>query len=158
MNSKIEFYRNLPTKRMASGVLLFNALGELLVVEPNYKSSWEIPGGIIESNESPRAAAIRETEEEIGLTLNPVGLSLVALDYLAGTEDKTEALMFVFSGGMLSPEQQSNIKLRTSELKSFRFVDVTTATALLGPVLGARVVRAINATRSGLVDYFEGRY
>lgn len=62
----------LPRKRMGSGVLVRDELGRVLVVKPTYKQSWEIPGGAVEADESPRTTCRREVEEELGL-VRPVG-------------------------------------------------------------------------------------
>ena len=40
-----DYYKNLPRKRMGSGALFFNSKDEALIVKPNYKDHWEIPGG-----------------------------------------------------------------------------------------------------------------
>ena len=61
------YQRSLPKKRMSAGALFFDEAGRLLVVEPAYKSNWEIPGGAVELNESPRQACVREVKEELGL-------------------------------------------------------------------------------------------
>ena len=45
--------------------------GQVLLVEPVYKTDWEIPGGAVEADESPRAATIRELGEELGLAVTP---------------------------------------------------------------------------------------
>jgi ADP-ribose pyrophosphatase YjhB (NUDIX family) len=58
-----EYDRGLPRKRMAAGVLLFDACGRVLLVDPVYKDYWDVPGGVVESNESPRDAARRELGE-----------------------------------------------------------------------------------------------
>jgi ADP-ribose pyrophosphatase YjhB (NUDIX family) len=47
------YIKNLPKKRMASGVVFFNEAGEILVVKPGYKDHWSVPGGVIEKDESP---------------------------------------------------------------------------------------------------------
>ena len=38
----------------------------------NHAGQWALPGGRMEAGESPAQAALRETQEEIGLQLNPV--------------------------------------------------------------------------------------
>jgi ADP-ribose pyrophosphatase YjhB (NUDIX family) len=38
---------------MAAGALLFDEDGRILLVEPTYKPYWEIPGGVVEADESP---------------------------------------------------------------------------------------------------------
>lgn len=63
------YYKNLPKKRMGAGALFFNENNEMLVVKPTYKDHWSIPGGVVEENESPRIACIREVKEEIGLEI-----------------------------------------------------------------------------------------
>jgi mutator protein MutT len=54
-------------------VLLVNSAKELLIVrrsatDPRHAGEWDIPGGRLEPGEDVMAAAVRETEEEIGVT------------------------------------------------------------------------------------------
>lgn len=114
-----EYYASLPRKRMAAGCLFLDAHQRVLLVKPSYKDSWEIPGGVVEEDESPRACAKRETLEEIGLDLR-VGRLLV-VDYCEGVGDKTESLMFIFDGGILETNEINAIKLQSEELVSFKF-------------------------------------
>ena len=51
-----EYTSSLPGKRMGAGVLFTDETGRLLLVEPTYKPTWEIPGGAMEADESPRDA------------------------------------------------------------------------------------------------------
>ena len=135
-----------------------NQANEILVLEPTYKENWEIPGGIVEANESPRAAALRDTREEIGIELADEALRLAAIEYMAAGEQKTEALMFIFNGGVLSEEQISRISIDGHEIRSCRFLAPDPAVQLLGPILGKRVLRALKALVNGAEIYFEGRY
>jgi 8-oxo-dGTP pyrophosphatase MutT (NUDIX family) len=64
----------------AAGGIIFNEKGQLLIVKPTYHNrGWLIPGGVIEENESPSLACIREIKEEIGLDLIPD--RLLCLEY-----------------------------------------------------------------------------
>ena len=153
--SKAEFYRSLPTKRMASGVLFFDQEGQVLIVDPNYKESWEIPGGVVEKDESPLAAAVREVKEELGLWVAPESLKCVGVEYVPGDGDYTEGLMFVFSGGVLGPEARAKIKINEDELRSYRFVDPGQMATLLKPGVTARVLRGIDALERDSFSYFE---
>ncbi|MFI9275970.1 NUDIX domain-containing protein [Kitasatospora sp. NPDC052896] len=53
----------MPRKRVAAGVLFVDAEGRVLLVGPVYKEPWEIPGGGVEWDESPRTGATREVKE-----------------------------------------------------------------------------------------------
>jgi ADP-ribose pyrophosphatase YjhB (NUDIX family) len=68
---ELTWQRSLPRKWMAAGVVIRDADGRVLMVEPTYKDAWEIPGGVVEADESPRAACRRELHEELGLPLEP---------------------------------------------------------------------------------------
>jgi hypothetical protein len=57
--SNRDYTAGLPSKRMGAGVLFRNAAGDVLLVEPTYVDHWELPGGTVEADESPRAAAVR---------------------------------------------------------------------------------------------------
>lgn len=124
-------------------------------MKPTYKPHWEIPGGIVELDESPREAARREIREEIGLELAAGRLALVGLDYMAAGGAKTEALMFVFSGGPLTQDEQAGLRVDGDEIGEFRFAPLEEAAAMLGGVLGSRVERCV---RAGSFLYSEGVY
>ena len=50
----------------AAAVYLLNSKGQLLIVKPNYRDYWHLPGGMIEAGESPVEACKRECLEELG--------------------------------------------------------------------------------------------
>ena len=116
MDRKI-YQTALPMKRLSAGMLLFDEQGQLLVVEPTYKDTWEIPGGVVEDNESPRQAAMRELEEELGLQCVP--LRLLGVDYTGENNNRTESLHFIFLGPVLTAEDIASIK-ETFEEKDFK--------------------------------------
>lgn len=58
----------MATPRVAAGALFFDEAGRILLVKPHYKEGWDIPGGYVEPGESPRAACIREVQEELGVS------------------------------------------------------------------------------------------
>jgi 8-oxo-dGTP diphosphatase len=127
-----DYLEKLPKKRMAAGVLMFNEKGELLILKTSYKNHWTIPGGVIEGDESPKQAGIREVNEEIGLNLSDV--SFVCVDYTRAdkTKNKNESLQFIFSAGKLSGEQMRGIKIDGKEIVEHKFVPPEKATELLG--------------------------
>ncbi len=80
-------------RRIAATVLFTDPQGRVLIVDPTYKPRWELTGGAVERHESPRAAAIREIEEELGLRVDPG--PLLALDHVPATADRSEGLIVV---------------------------------------------------------------
>lgn len=139
-------YRNSrPAKRMGAGAVLRDSRGRVLLVEPTYKSSWEVPGGVVEANESPRTACARELLEELGLKV-ALGRLLV-MEWQGPEADRSESLMFLYDGGLCSLDQ---LALAQDELKSCAFVDPQDLDTYLVPRLSRRV-------RAGLTARAEGR-
>lgn len=90
-----EYIRTLPRKPVGAGVLFFNTKGELLIVKPDYRDDWLIPGGSVEANESPLQGAIRETKEEIGIDLRSP--TLIGVFYKTSKGARPESIMFMFN-------------------------------------------------------------
>ncbi|MCX6049281.1 MAG: NUDIX hydrolase [Chloroflexi bacterium] len=143
----------MPKKRMGAGALFLDEQNRVLLVNPTYKSQWEIPGGIVEQDESPRAACIREVKEELGLVRSLE--RLLCVNYLTGTDQRTEALMFIFWGGVLTANEIAMIRLPTAELSEYRFVTVDEALHLLTPTLGDRVRRSLAILSTNSTLYLE---
>jgi len=138
---------------MGAGVLLFDAKKRLLIVKPSYKTGWIIPGGVVEKDESPMSACRREVKEEIGI--NPAGLKLIGLDYIAAAKGQDENLQFTFSGGVLSAAQIRRIKLQAQELRAFRFAPAALALRLLRKKLARRLPYCLLAMKKNSCVYLE---
>lgn len=142
-------YEKLLTKRMGSGALILKD-GKALLVEPTYKDSYEIPGGIVEHDESPRDALIREIKEELGIDAEPG--RLLVIEYQSGDEGKTESLMFVFE---LSLIDELKIKIPESELRSCHYAEPETWESKLTLPLSRRLKWAVDALASNTTFYIE---
>ncbi len=140
------FYASLPGKRIAAGVLITDDLDRVLLLQPSYKSTWEIPGGTVKAGESPRAAARREVGEELGLD---IGLGrLLVVDWVAEEPPKTEGLVFVYDGGVLDMADRS-IRLQRAELNAYGFVDLDGAMGLASERAERRWKAALAARQMG---------
>lgn len=137
---------------MSAGALFVDEHGRVLLVEPLYRSYWDVPGGYVEPEESPLAACVREVQEELGIT-PPIGVLLV-VDW-APAEHEGDKLLFIFDGGTLDAEQLAAIQLQPAELRSYAFYDLASADALLIPRLARRLAAALEARRAGLPRYLE---
>jgi 8-oxo-dGTP pyrophosphatase MutT (NUDIX family) len=133
---------------LASGVLLFDDAGRVLLVDPTYKPGWEFPGGVVERGEAPARAGIREVAEETGIELGEVP-SLLVVDWEPPRPPGYGGLRLLFDGGVLPPG--SRILLPGSELRDWRFVTEAEAESLLPPARFARLRWALRARERGRV-------
>jgi 8-oxo-dGTP pyrophosphatase MutT (NUDIX family) len=147
-------HRLLPTKRMGAGAVIRDVDGRVLIVKPTYKPAWELPGGAVEDDESPRGACVRELREELGIRIT-VG-ELLCVDYNSPTPDYVESLMFLFTTEPLDAATIAMIQLPPDELSEYRFVTVSEATDLLGPRVGRRLATVL-ADRGDVEVYLENQ-
>jgi len=147
------FTESLPKKRMAAGCLFLDEQGNVLMVKPTYKPGWELPGGGVEHNESPKQCCQREIQEEIGLR-RKIG-DLLVVDYTSDTEEKTESLQFLFDGGTLTPAEVESIQLGLDELSEFRFFSIESLPTEMTPTLRNRLLAAWQQKMQGMGIYLE---
>lgn len=136
--------------------MLTDGRGRVLLVEPVYKTDWEIPGGSVELDESPYAAAARELTEELGLTVRPGRLLVV--DWVPPQPNRTEGLMMLFDGGILTPAQTAQIRLPPDELRSWAWCSEPEAGERLSELLARRVAAAVRARAEDGVVYLENGF
>ena len=151
-----DFTATLPRKRMGAGVLLSDAGGRVLLVEPVYKPDWEIPGGAVEADESPHAAVVREVDEELGLSVRPG--RLLVTDWVPPRPERTEGLMMVFDGGLLTPAETARIRLPAEELRSWAWCTEPEARERLSDLLARRVTAAVQARTDDTAVYLENGF
>ncbi|MEY9871221.1 8-oxo-dGTP pyrophosphatase MutT (NUDIX family) [Streptacidiphilus sp. MAP12-33] len=138
--------------RMAAGALFFDPEGRVLMVQPSYKDYWEIPGGYIETGESPLRACEREVWEELRIT--PRIGALLAVDW-APSESEGDKVLYIFDGGELGSDELDRIQLQPEELITFRFVEPGRAGELTIPRLARRIAAAAAARQAGETVYLE---
>ncbi len=149
-----EYHASLPKKQVGTAVLFFNTQNELLILKPNYKEGWLVPGGSNDEGESPLACAIRETHEEIGLRFQ--SFDLVGVLHSSGSGHKADSLKFIFNGGILSENQIQDIRLQTSEFDEMIFLDINEAIPLLSNSLQKSIPQCIKAIQEKSFAYIDG--
>ncbi|MFH0176106.1 NUDIX domain-containing protein [Streptomyces cacaoi] len=142
------YIASLPRVLAGAAAIFRDAEGRVLLVEPNYRAGWALPGGTIESDtgESPRQAARRETLEEIGLD-RELG-RLLAVDWVLGP-DRPPLMAYVYDGGVLGADDFEAIELQEAELLSWRLVPREELSDYLLGSLGHRVLAALDALADG---------
>lgn len=142
------YIAGLPRVIAGAAALFRDSEGRLLLVEPNYREGWALPGGTIESDEgeTPRQGARRETAEEIGLDVE-LG-ALLAVDWVQGTA-RPPLVAYLYDGGVLGDEQLKSIRLQEEELISWRLVARDDLPRFLPHELGLRVRAGLDALDVG---------
>ncbi|EST34937.1 NUDIX hydrolase [Streptomyces roseochromogenus subsp. oscitans DS 12.976] len=142
------YIASLPRVLAGAAALFRDAEGRVLLVEPNYREGWALPGGTIESDdgETPRQGARRETLEEIGLDREPG--RLLAVDWVHGTA-RPPLVAYLYDGGILTETDLKAIRLQEEELLSWRLVPREQITAHLPGALGRRVLAALDVLADG---------
>ena len=140
-----------PRKRVVADVLIRDEQDRILLVDPTYKPDWDLPGGMVEANESPHSAAARELREEIGLSRQIERLLVV--DWVSPHGAWDESLAFVFDGGRMQSADICDVELAGGELASIRFAETSEAAEMLRPYVWRRTQAALATLRDGQVAY-----
>lgn len=143
----------LPRKLVSADVLLLDQHGRILLVDPNYKPGWDLPGGNIQANEPPDLGAQRELREELGLDLPANQLHLLCVDWVSPHSRWDDWLKFIFGGIELTESQISSIRIGDNELTAYEFCLPTQVQRRLSPALWKRVDAALHARHTGHVAY-----
>lgn len=134
-------------------LLLRDSTDRVLLVDPNYKPHWDLPGGMAEANEPPRQAAERELHEELGLQRR-VGRPLV-IDWRSPHGPFDDELLFIFDGGQLPGHSIDALHIADHELTAFTFVALPQAKPMLRPDMFDRLSQAHDALRHDASYYTE---
>lgn len=141
-----------PGKPTAAGVLLVDGGGRIVLVNPTYKPGWEIPGGMVEVGESPRAGARREVAEELALDVDPG--PLLSLDHRSAV-GHPDSVRFVFGADALGSEDLARIRLPPDELGDWGSFTLDEARSLVPPDLARVLENCLAALADGKTRYLE---
>lgn len=116
-----QHYNNRYSMPVDGAAILQDARGRLLMVKPNYKPGWSLPGGCIEQGETPLESLLREIKEELGIGLTPAQFKLVAVRYVGEREGRKPYTQLIFKS-KLTENQIKDIRPQKEELSEYRFV------------------------------------
>jgi len=148
-----EYALLLPKKQVGTAIIFLNEKEEILLVKPDYRKEWLLPGGSTDEDESQLQCAVRETKEEINLDIYEP--KLVGIYYGKKKGFFTDSLKFIFFGGVLSNDQISIIKLQQEELIEYKFATLNTAIPLLSLSLQKSIPACIEAIKNSTTVYLE---
>jgi 8-oxo-dGTP diphosphatase len=147
------YVASLARKRMAAGALCRDGAGRVLLVDPVYRDTWDLPGGAVEAEESPQAACRREVAEELGLD-RPVG-RVLAVDWVPSRPGRPEGLIVVYDGGVLTARDIEAIIVQEGELAGFAFVRPGEVARRVTPLVSRRITACLDVLAAGTVASLE---
>jgi DNA-binding transcriptional MerR regulator/ADP-ribose pyrophosphatase YjhB (NUDIX family) len=150
---RAEYLAGLPKKRTAAGVLFSDDLGRTLLVEPTYKKYWQLPGAVVDADESPFSATVRAIRKRLGLSIRPGRLLVV--DWVPPSPDRIEGLLFVYDGATLSSDHTAKIALPSAELRSWAWCTDDDLQDRLPAHMLRRTRAALRARADGATLYLE---
>jgi len=143
---EVAWYGTLATMFGAAAALFTNRAGRILLVKPNYRDHWSLPGGLLEHGEPPHAGCRREVAEELGLQITPG--PLLTIDWVPPDGPRPRPIVhFIFEGGEL--DDDAPIRLQEDELDEYRFVEAADLARYLPPIIAARVTAALRSRVTG---------
>jgi 8-oxo-dGTP diphosphatase len=144
VSAEAAWYATLPMMYGSAAAVFTDRAGRVLLVKPNYRKDWSLPGGVLEQGEPPHAGCAREVAEEVGLDIVPG--RLLAVGWTPPEGDRPNPIVhFLFDGGMITAEQESMIVLQEEELDGYRFVAAEEFPLYLPPRIAERVDAALRA-------------
>jgi 8-oxo-dGTP diphosphatase len=149
-SNEAAWFAQLPTMFGAAAALFTDPAGWVLLVKPNYRDHWSLPGGILEHGEPPHVGCRREVEEELGLDITPGPLLVIGWAPPAGARPRP-IVHFVFDGGVLT--DNAPIRLQETELDHYRFVNPADLASYLPPIISERVAAALRSRGTGTTAY-----
>lgn len=146
----------LPRKRAIAQGLIRDDRGRVLMCELVYKRYWDLPGGVVDPDESPARTVVREIEEELGVRATVRGLAVVT--WLPPWQGWDDATLFAFEATVLAGQWADSV-LEAREIKAIHWCDdeaLEQHAAAYTTRLVRRAVRQIDAG-SGTAYLEDGR-
>jgi 8-oxo-dGTP diphosphatase len=147
VDSPAKWFASLPVLYGAAAAIFTDAAGRVLLVKPNYRDYWALPGGILEHGEAPEEGCAREVLEELGLDIKPG--PFLAVGWTAPDGDRPNpGVHFLFDGGVLP--DNPDIQLQAEELDEYRFVAAEELNQYIPDFMTPRILAALHARTSGV--------
>ena len=124
-----------------------------LVLPAPPREGLDLPGGMVEANESPQAGALRELGEELGLT-RVIGPPLV-VEWIGAHGPWDDQIVFVFDGGVMTAAEMATIRVADPEIGAWAFHHIDDVRDEMRGHIWRRLRTALDAVTGGSVRYSE---
>jgi 8-oxo-dGTP pyrophosphatase MutT (NUDIX family) len=145
-----DWYPTLPTVYLSVCALFTDPDDRVLLLKPNYRPYWQIPGGIIDLGEAPHETVEREVVEELGMKIH--ARRLLVVDFAPALGDRPKPMMhLLFDGGVITDPDQ--IRLQHEEHEDYRFFTWAEAETKMPQLTAPRIPAARQARQAGQTIY-----
>ena len=97
---------------------LFHRDNNVLLVKQSYRRRWGLPGGLLDRNELPHEAVVREVLEEIGICFTPTKEAFVAID------EGDQRVAFIYIEPLPAGLEMEDIVARSAEIELVQWFHV----------------------------------
>ena len=150
LEERREWLKTQSLRASSAAVLVHGPDGRIISVKASYKNFWSIPGGMIDAGETPKEAAIREVEEEIGIMLDPDDVHFYAV--LDRKSDDEQTYQFIFTA-KTNATSIADLQLQTSEISEAVFISKDEV--LSSNKQYSRMLQAWASTNTSMLGYVE---
>ncbi len=111
-----DWLAKLPKKSVATKSIIKSDTGKILLVKPNYKPRWQLPGGGVEAGEDPRKGLVRELTEE--LNFQAKGSDFKLLDTVFRQDHDNLILIYEY---LIAIDESDTVQVQEDELETYKF-------------------------------------
>lgn len=144
-----------PKHFVAAGLLIWSTDHRVLMVQTHNRVGLILPGGLVEDDESPRAASERETLEELGLSA--ISGQMLTVEHRAFSSNRpssVSSLQFVFEAERpIDPD--TPLELQAEEITQAVWLEPNEALRQHSELGQARMKAALEAAATRCPTYLE---
>lgn len=145
------WYASVPKVALSASALLRDEQGRIALVRNTYRDGWSLPGGVVDDNEPPALAAVREVHEEIGHQV-AVPATLLVVQWAGRGLGPVQFLNFTFDVGRVA--DPAKLVPQEEEIAEIAFFAPDALPAGLRPFMRHRMDAIIGGDFQG-VAYIE---
>lgn len=132
-----QWFATLPKLALSANAVLRDPEGRVALVRNTYRPGWSLPGGVVDDNEQPTAACVRELAEELGFTVQQLG-PLLAVQWAQRLDGSPlQFLSFTFDAGECPDPAQ--LRAQPEEIAEIGFFDLDDLPADTRPFIRRRL-------------------
>jgi 8-oxo-dGTP diphosphatase len=147
-----QWFADLPKLALSANAVLRDPQGRVALVRNTYREGWSLPGGVVDDNEPPAEACVREVAEELGFEVERLGPLLAVQWAQRASGNPLQFLNLTFDAGVCP--DPGLLRAQPEEIAEIGFFDLGDPPPGTRPFI-ARRLQAIHRAPSGIPVYLE---